>query len=253
MEALAKKLGVYLAPGATIKAWSYSTYTQYLQCPLSVALEKVLKIRVEETLNEAMLRGGQLHKAAELYVKAPKKPRAVPTELRSIAEKMEDLRRKKAQAELEWAFDIGWNPVSWFARDAWLRMKVDAMHHQESPPEVDIVDYKTGKSYPEHAQQRSLYGLGGLQLVQLGQLAGGSKDVALRAQHIYTDTGQSATEEFTLKQLPGLKKEWLARTQNMLADTTFKPVPHAARQGSKPYCRWCKFRKSNGGPCPEET
>jgi RecB family exonuclease len=156
-----------------------------------------------------------------------------------------DLRKRKAKAELEWAFDRQWIPVDWRDWDrAWLRIKTDVCADSVKPPTVDIVDWKTGKVHPEHAQQRSLYALGGLQLVQIGKLAGGSKDVKLTAQHVYVDTGQSATENYVMKDLAPLKREWMTRIKEMMADTEYRPNPGHA-------CRWCKFSKLKGGPCKE--
>ena len=71
------------------------------------------------------------------------------------------------------------------------------------------------------------------------------KGVKLTAQHVYLDTGQTATEQFQMKDLTPLQREWEARTKQMLSDTRFP-----TRTG--PHCRWCKFRQSAGGPCPEK-
>jgi RecB family exonuclease len=112
---------------------------------------------------------------------------------------------------------------------------------------VDIIDYKTGQVHADHAQQRSLYALGGLQLVKIGALAGGDKKVQLTAQHVYVETGQTATEKFAMASLAPLKREWAARTAQMMKDTTFRPKP------SRFACKWCKFAKSRGGPCKDEA
>ena len=171
---------------------------------------------------------------------------AVELDLSSIKSVLVDLRKKKPRTEQEWAFDRQWNAVDW--RDwnrAWLRIKTDICADSVEPPTVDIIDWKTGRIHDEHKQQRSLYALGGLQLVQIGALAGGSKKTELTAQHVYVDTGQNATEKFKFKQLPELKREWLARIDRMMKDTTY---PTKTGQ----HCRWCKYAKSKGGPCPEK-
>src|ERR1039458_919889 len=51
------------------------------------------------------------------------------------------------------------------------------------------------------------------------EVDGGDKNVKLTAQHVYVDTGQRATEEFLMKHLAPLKREWLSRIQYMMADT----------------------------------
>jgi RecB family exonuclease len=231
---------------AELTSWSFSVYTRYLKCPFEVCLDKIQRVRVEEPENPFFVKGNRVHAAADAAVSGKGKMPKLTAEMLPIKEQLVSLRARGAKTEQEWAFDKTWNLVDW--RDwkrAWLRIKTDVCADTLEPPTVDIVDWKTGKVHPEHAQQRSLYALGGLQLVQLGLLAGGSKKVDLTAQHVYVDTGQSATEKFTMKHLAPLKREWLARIDKMMKDTTYKAQPGY-------HCKYCKFRKSNGGPCPED-
>jgi RecB family exonuclease len=230
-----------------LQAWSYSTYTQYLKCALSVCFDKIQRIRIQEPENPHLVKGNRTHTLANTFVGATGPKAKLPKlaeGLEKFKPRLEALRKAAARIEIEWAFTRDWSPTGWFDKDAWLRVKLDACRDSTKPPEVEVVDYKTGKLYPDHKQQRSLYALAGLRLVQIGQLAGGSKDVALTATHLYTDTGFVAEESFGMKNLVPLKREWTTRTKEMLADTEFR-----AKTG--PHCRWCKFAKSKGGPCPE--
>jgi PD-(D/E)XK nuclease superfamily len=231
---------------ATLTSWSYSVYTQYVKCPFSVCLDKIMRVRIEEPPNPAFEKGDRVHSAADVHVGGMGKPPKLPKEMAHLKARLDGLRKAKARTEQEWAFDRDWMPVSWTDwKRAWLRIKTDVCADTLKPPTVDIVDWKTGRVYDDHKQQRSLYALGGLRLVQIGTLAGGSNDVTLTASHVYTDTGQTATETFGMASLEPLKREWLARTREMMSDTRFP-----TRTG--PHCRWCRFRKSNGGPCPED-
>ncbi len=229
---------------ATLTAWSYSVYTQYFKCPLSVCFDKIKRVRMVEPPNPAFEKGNRVHGAAEQYIKSAgaKRAPALIAELAGVKDRLDMFRKLGASAELEWTFNKDWQPTSWFGHDAWLRVKTDAC--AESPGLVQITDWKTGKIYDDHKQQRSLYGMAGLQLVELGKLAGGDKSVKVLAEHAYTDTGQSATEEYSMKDLKPLKAEWLRRIKQMMGDTKYP-----AKTGF--HCRYCKFRKSNGGPCPE--
>jgi len=205
-----------------------------------------MRIRIQEPENPAFVKGNRVHDTAASIVSGKGKVPKLTPEMEPIKEQLMRMRAAKARTEQEWAFDKKWNPVDW--RDwkaAWLRIKTDICADTVTPPTVDIIDWKTGRVHPEHKQQRSLYALGGLRLVQIGQLAGGDKAVQLTAQHVYADTGQSATEKFTMKNLKPLQNEWIARTRQMMTDTTFK-----TRTGR--HCQWCKFAKSKGGPCPEK-
>lgn len=233
-------------PLPTLTSWSYSAYTQYNKCPHSVFLQRIKRVRMPEPdePNPHLVKGDMVHKFSENYVKQPGRAPVLIPEVKRIAGRLKELRKAKARVEGEWAFNRDWLPVSWFAKDAWIRMKVDALLERLAPPLINIIDYKTGKVYDDHKQQRSLYALGGLQLVQIGQLARGMRHTELIAEHLYTDTGQHAKEVFHLKDLPKLKREWEKRTEQMLRDTDYKPV-------TGNHCRWCEYRKSNGGPCPE--
>jgi CRISPR/Cas system-associated exonuclease Cas4 (RecB family) len=232
---------------ATLTAWSYSTYSQYIKCPLSVCFEKIKKIRIQEPPNPHFEKGDRVHKAAESFILGTGKPPKLIPELAvspKVGAALAMFRKAKASVEIQWTFTKNWLPTSWFGSDAWLRIKTDVCLDTTAPPLVHITDWKTGKLYDDHRQQRSLYALGGLQLVELGELAGGSKDVKLIAEHLYTDTGFSSTEEFGMKDLSPLKREWMRRIKDMMSDTKYP-----AKTGF--HCRYCKFRKSAGGPCPE--
>lgn len=232
------------APLATLTSWSYSVYTAYMKCPLSVMFDKVKRIRMIEPPNPHLEKGDRAHKGGEAYINATGKSPTLPAEFKGVKDKLVGLRKLKARAELDWAFTKQWAVTTWNDwTNCWLRIKVDVC--AETPGLVQIVDWKTGKVYDDHRQQRSLYALGGLQLIELGKLAGGAKDTKVTAEHVYLDTGQTATEEFTMKDLKPLKREWLTRTKQMMSDTKYP-----ARPGF--HCRYCRFRKSNGGPCPED-
>lgn len=245
---------------ANLVAWSFSTYTQWLKCPFSVCLEKVQRIRIQEPWNPHFAKGDAAHAIAEDALKGvgkrlPPLTREVTTpdggppirvDMTPVKDRLKALKAANARGEQEWAFTRDWTPTGWFDRDVWVRIKTDACADTEEPPHVDIVDWKTGKVHEaDHRLQRRLYATGGLQLVQIGVLAGGDKKADCTAQHVYVDTGQTATETFKMKELAALKREWAARVKPMMEDTQFP-----TRIGF--HCKYCKYAKSRGGPCPEK-
>ena len=234
---------------------------QYVKCPFSVCLDKIQRVRIIEPPNPHFAKGDRAHSLAETYVtgkgRAPSLKETLPSpiagappikiDLTSIKDQLVQLRAAPhVVTEQDWAFTKQWQPTGWFDQDAWLRIKTDVCADTIDPPTVNIVDWKTGKAHPEdHRLQRRLYALGGLLLVELGALAGGSKDTKLTAQHVYIDTGQRATEEFLMKHLKPLKREWLARIERMMKDTIYPARPSVMN------CKWCRFNRKNGGPCQE--
>jgi len=213
---------------------------------MSVRFDKVDRIHIEEPPNPHFVKGDRVHAEADSFItSASKKEPAISKELKGVTVRLQFLRKLKAQVERDWAFTKDYTPTSWFGDNAWLRVKTDACAVEPiEPPLIHIVDWKTGHVYEEHKQQRSLYALAGLQLASLGQIPGATKDSKLVAAHDYTDTGFTATETFTPKDLKKLKREWAARIRGMMSDTRYP-----AKTGF--HCRYCRFRKSNGGPCPE--
>jgi PD-(D/E)XK nuclease superfamily len=224
-----------------IGSWSLSRLGDYDKCP-ALAKFKVID-RLREPEGPASAKGTRVHELAAAYITAARAPRPIPPELWRFEAEFKALRADHALAERSWSFTREWEPCE--ATDwgrAWLRMKVDA-HYLKSvrrgggrrETEVVVIDHKTGKIYPEHARQRSIYALGALLTYP---------DAArVTVAHWYLELGEeSERETWEARQLADLRKEWTRRSRAMLADTTFAPRPGE-------YCKYCHFRKANGGPC----
>lgn len=218
-----------------ITAWSYSRYNDYQLCPFKAKCKYVLKIK--EPGSQAMDRGSEIHKKAEDYLKGVAKK--LPTELKSLEVEYKALKKTKPEVEMEVAFTNAWQKTDWFNwQNAWCRVKIDAL----TPPIVEnpvvfVKDHKTGKlkEHGEYEEQLELYGLTGLLLYPIAEKA--------KPSLLFVDHGVEVPgEEYPRKDVEKLKKKWEIRVTPMLKDTRFKPTP-----GN--YCKWCHFRKSNGGPC----
>lgn len=227
-----------------ITSWSFSRYSCYMECPAKAKFKFVDKRK--EPGSAAMDRGTELHKMAENYLRDGGR---IPKELKLITDKLKDFRKRKAIPEGDFTFKKDWSPTRWDDwNGAWVRIKADVT----LPPLVDIEggvveihDFKSGGKVDEQGavivkdeynEQMELYTLGGLLTYQTAKTA--------VASLIFIDHGQSIeSAEAHRKDLAKLKKKWELRTKKMLSDTAFKPTPGNA-------CRWCHFRKGNGGPCP---
>lgn len=218
-----------------ITAWSYSRLTTYEECPFKARCKFVDKL--PEPGSKAMDRGSEVHAQAQQFVEG-KLPR-VPAELKPIAGYLASFKKSRAVCEQELAFDSQWKPVDWFAPNAWLRSKLDVVNYGKIGRDVvaHVTDYKTGKVRPANEDQIELYCVSVLSADEM--IYGAS------ARLLYVDAGIVLPEKTRLMQrdqLPELQKKWTARAKPMLTDTRFAP-----RAG--PYCGWCHYRKSNGGPC----
>lgn len=228
-----------------ITSWSFSRYSDYKQCPLKAKLKHVDKLK--EPPNEAMARGATIHNIAEKYIKG--EGRTLPTELKQFEAEFKMLRKQYKKkingmvVEDNWSFTKTWDETAW--NDwigCWVRIKLDCAHHIEDDVMV-VTDWKTGKfrveQNDEYIEQLELYALAALMLHPH------LKEV--RPRLAYLDVGVIFPAEdspivFTQADAPKLKKLWEKRTKPMLSDTTFAPRPNDK-------CKWCHFRKSNGGPC----
>lgn len=230
-----------------IKAWSFSRYNLYKQCPLKLKLSAIDKIK--EPKSAPMERGTAIHKLAEDYLKGV--TRTVPKELKLVSDELKRLRaivKKEPAAKVEdtWAFRSDWTQTRWDDwSGCWVRIKLDVSHPEDNV--ITVTDWKTGKfrqdNLQEYLEQLDLYGLSAL-LVYAGR-----PGLVVRPRLVYTDfpVVHPSPVDYTPKDLPKLKKTWIARTRPMLNDKVFAPKPNQ-------YCYSCYFRKDNkaagGGQCP---
>ena len=224
-------------------AWSYSRWHDYQQCPLKAKLKYLDKQAEPE--NPAMARGSAIHKLAEDYLKGLKK--TVPKEFKTFAELLRGLRKNKhLQVEQSWAFDKLWALASWFGADCWCRVKMDVaapVLEGKTFKRLRVIDWKTGGKpnvvNPEHLDQMSIYGLGGL--LQYPDVEAVDVEMDYVDQPIVIGVNP-LTRTYTRGDLGDLKKEWEKKVKPMMNDTKFAPRPNDK-------CRWCHYRKDNGGPC----
>lgn len=221
------------APKKKITAFSYSRYNTYTTCPFKAKLIYIDKKK--EPANPVMERGGHIHKLGENYVL--RRLKRLPKELKLFAKEFKALLKDGAplMVEEQWAFDKNWNSVGWFDKEVYCRMMIDVAENYLEMQELVLVDYKTGKIQEYHKDQCGLYALGAFMKFP-------------EANHIvtklwYLDQGVEVKVVFDRKKdLPRLKKLWKVNVRPMLNDTLFAPRPNN-------FCRWCHFRKDNGGPC----
>lgn len=214
------------------KAWSYSVVKQHEKCPLALRFRKI--DRLPEPESEAQVRGHNIHAHLAHYLKngtwipdAPNKPDD------QWKDDLDALRARGASPEEQVAFDKAWRRVAWYASDAFVRVVFDAIILE--PDYIEVIEFKSGKIYPEHDQQKRLYALAAMKY-HLSALMGG-------VRVLYIDLKVDG-EPYAARRssVPMLEVEFENFSRDFLQDTLYpaKPGPH---------CRWCHFRRTNGGPC----
>lgn len=220
-------------------SWSYSRFTDYDQCPLRAKLKHLDKL--PEPKNKYMERGAEIATAGEDYLK--KKTNKLHPELKPVKEKFDRLRKiKNLVVEQQWGFDTKWNPVPWNDwNNCWLRVKMDVNFIRQEDNILLVIDNKTGK-YSDfkrevYDQQLEIYTAAGI--AQYPHVAG------IDASLLYTDHNIEYPVEPKIilpAEAKALQVVWNKRVKKMFADRKFAPRPGD-------HCRYCHFRKSNGGPC----
>jgi hypothetical protein len=215
-----------------ISAWSFSRWWDYESCPYKAGLKHVM--RMKEPGNEAMDRGSDIHKLGEDYLNK-KLPRP-PSVYNQFKPALLELRKQKAQPELQWALTTDMKKADWFSPKAWLRVKLDALALNAKGTIARMIDFKSGRAKDHHPLQLSLYAWTGFVLMP--------KVRKVISELWYLDQpGKPTVETYTREtDLVSIEKDWRRRIKPMLNDKVFEPKP-----GN--HCKWCYFRKSNGGPC----
>lgn len=219
-------------------AVSYSGLMMFEKCPRSFKYKYIDKLQVSGTFtpSPAMLRGSKLHNAAEYYVDGSID--VLPEELRE-RQKMFDRLRGFDYALPEWEFNLteDWTGIPFERKeDGFIRGIIDLLVPHENL--LEIKEYKTGRVYDSHPDQRGLYGMAGLVLFPQVDHA--------RITTVYFDLGGAdQTTEMSRSDLEAIKWSW-ARRINKTVDVG-QPYP---MRPSKMNCKWCDYSKKKGGPCP---
>jgi hypothetical protein len=208
-------------------AWSFSRLTDYEDCPRRAKFKHLDKYA--EPGGPALERGSKIHKDCEAFVRG--RLVELPPSLARFPEEFAELRKiaKDVAVEQQLAVDADWRPCDWFGPQAWLRVVVDASHRsaETEVSTIVMVDYKTGKIYPDKVDQLDLYGLVGLAYHPDIKRVDGA--------FWYLDQGEIINRSLLRgAEETRCRKVWAKRVKPMLADSTFAPTPGDG-------CRWCFF------------
>lgn len=228
-------------------AWSYSRYKDWVTCPYKAYLKHVLKIR--EPDQPAMARGTFIHKVAEdlaqrkitweeaqvLAKQAGDKklygPKAKEITLAPFKKDFELAAKSNPVVEEQWGFTSEWQETGWFGNQTWLRVKLD-LNFLTGKTVMSVVDHKSGRIYPDHAEQADLYALSSFIKYQFVK--------KIVVGFWYLDLGEETFAKFDRSEMPSLIERWGTKVRPMMNDTVYPCVPG-------PYCRWCFHSKYFAG------
>jgi hypothetical protein len=194
---------------------------------------------VPSTGSPAMDRGTAVHQTCEDFVNGTS-PTLHPEIKPYWLPKIKSLKDLGAVAEQQWELDEDWHPLpdEYVVKEGeksplWLRMKIDA-HYRPTKDALVVIDYKTGRQYPENMAQIEVYALGALSMNDDVQEVTGAL--------WYLD--QEVTDEKTFKRsdAPKLARRWERRANRLLGAVQYPPCVNR-------FCNWCAFNAKKGGPC----
>lgn len=222
-----------------IKAWSFSTLDVYNKCPYRSYLHKVKKYVQEQA--EAAGRGERVHGQFEDYIQC--KTDMPTNDMRHKLDEANHLRAafQEGRVEIEenWGFDANWQPVGFFDKNVWARIKLDAMEHETKTSAI-VTDWKTGKKMGnemKHTKQLQLYAIAAFLRYPDLQFIEGRME--------YTDQASKnrLSKTWTRERAMLLLPSWTNAATAMTTQTVFQAKPNTSN------CKFCPYHPDKGGQC----
>lgn len=213
---------------AVRKSWSLSSLGTYEKCPASYKYRYL--DQVPTTKSTAAARGITNHGIVEGYLKGELS--VLSPELSFYQGFFNDLKKHENYPELKLSLKRDWTPCLWDDPEVWWKGVLDLLVLKDE--EAIVFDWKTGKIYPDHDDQKTLY--------SLAVFAAYPAVRSVRAVHVYLDLGKNRERTFHRHEVHMLRDLWLPRVRRLEGDTQFIPDPSFR-------CTRCPFSRSQGGPC----
>lgn len=145
---------------------------------------------------------------------------------------LEKLKEFSPEPEAEWAVNSDWTPCDYNSPDAYLRGKVD-LTYLDAEGVRHIVDWKTGRMYPDHKKQGMVY-------VAMDPVPNGK----YATEFVYIDLPvQTVKWNYTSAEKDDIRERIVNTIEDISADTVYDPTP------SKDACRYCPLSFKKGGNC----
>lgn len=212
--------------------WGWSKLDTYRACPRQFYYKFIEKL--PDPGNSAMTRGGEVHKALEMYVNG-----WMPELTTDINEFWTPhINRLKnntdVKTEASWGIDSDWRPLAdWFKPTTWCRAKSDVYYVKDDV--LHLIDYKTGKYRVPSDDQNKLYAVIGYSMLPHVK--------AVRTGFWFVDQAEAPHETvYKADDLVRMRGYFNKEAGKLYKDRSFKEKPGAA-------CRYCIFSRQKGGPC----
>lgn len=219
--------------------WSFSRWSAWKQCPLAAKYQHIDKLPTPK--HPAMQRGADLADIEEKYLK--KEIDELPEDLKMAKPRLDRLREiPDLIVESKWGLTQDWKPVGYFDwNKCKLRSKIDVGYIDDNNV-LQFTDNKTGKFREFQVDAYMLQ----LDLYTAAAIAYYPDLKGIQAKLHFTDL-----DDYSFPQKPKVVTPKQALKKQAEWDIRFEPMINERRWPAKPgpYCKWCPFGKSKGGPC----
>lgn len=207
--------------------WSLSRLQTYEGCAMKYKFRYVDGLKSDA--GPAAARGQLKHKNIEDYVNGIGQ---LSEDLAHYGPFLDHTKTLNCIAEIQMGLNDQWKPVPYEDASVWLRAVLDLL--VVGAVEATVFDWKSGKIYDKHEDQRDLY--------SVVVLATHPEIYQVRAVHVYLDQGRNREKTIHRDQARAIQEKFEARVARMEADKEWIPNPTFM-------CRYCSFSRFNGGGC----
>ena len=206
--------------------WSYSKLSLYEQCPAKYKFRYVDKLSTPK--GAAASRGTMIHEGVEAFLLG--KAETIPREAADFWDIIKEVKKHKPKIEHKIGFCQNWKAVAW--EDAWGRSVIDAGY--KVGKEAIVPEWKSGKIYEDHADQRRLY-------ATLAYLVWPDIKKST-AKTYYFDQKTIKSCEVLPEHVEEITTGFSQRVYFMHTDDEYAPRPTWS-------CAYCDYSRLKGGPC----
>lgn len=189
--------------------------------------------RIKDTAGPAAQRGTDIHRSIEGFIREGT-PLAGPLEFYHGFLTQLKQNPVPIESEIRIALTEQWKPCP-EADVPWLLAYLDLLRRVEAS--ANIWDWKSGKIYPDHDDQKELY--------SLMVLAAFPEIEVVTFAHVYVDLGKNREKIFSrFSDYERLKAKWEGKVRRLDSVKQNELIPNPSF-----LCRYCSYSSSKGGPC----
>lgn len=211
------------------RPWSLSSLGTHEQCGLKYKFKYIDRVPEKRT-SLAASRGIDMHKEIEEFLLGQRTSLTGALSFYNVF--LEGLKKYPIFTEHKITVTKEWKPTTWDAEDAWHRSVLDLK--LVAPKFIAVYDWKSGKMYPEHMDQKELYAI--------DVLSEHPEMETIKATHVYLDLNKHTERTYFREELIHYRERWERKVANMHADVALIANPSWR-------CRSCGYSKNNGGTC----